>query len=139
MFWCQFAGFTTILFAGTSLLSFTIMAVERYLHIVRNKVLTSTSVVVVLCCVWIWCLFFASFPLITRSYNVAQSSGIYCIADATVDSFSTKFYGVMCGGTVLFGMMFTAASYYFVYQKALNGYFRMCRFFVWNLICLISY
>ncbi|KAI9144286.1 hypothetical protein BKA69DRAFT_1056698 [Paraphysoderma sedebokerense] len=124
MAWCQFDGFINIAFAGTSLLSLTVMSAERYFHIVRNKFLTAKQIIILLCCCWIWCLFFASFPFITQTYNVVQSSGIYCLGDATVDSFPTKFYGVICGGTVLFGMIFTATSYYLIYKKAIKDGFK---------------
>ncbi|KAI9144281.1 hypothetical protein BKA69DRAFT_1056665 [Paraphysoderma sedebokerense] len=125
--WCQFNGFVNVLFAGTSLLSLTVMAGERYLRIVGNKIITSKQIVIAFCSCWLWCSVIASIPFITQTYNVPQSSGFYCLGDATLDSFPTKVFGVLCGSTIIIGMVFAATSYYLIYHKSMKDGFK------WNL------
>ncbi|KAI9137258.1 hypothetical protein BKA69DRAFT_1128378 [Paraphysoderma sedebokerense] len=124
VFWCQFNGFTLSLFTGASVSSFTFMAVERYLTIVRSQKLSQNSVIGTLCVCWLIGLSFASIPILTSMFFMPMPSEVYCLGDFRQSSTFHRLYSLGCTVVLTFTIVPTALSYYLIYRTAKNDGFR---------------
>ncbi|KAI9142437.1 hypothetical protein BKA69DRAFT_1068328 [Paraphysoderma sedebokerense] len=122
--WCQLDGIINVSLIGASLLTFTVISVERYLQIVRGKPATASELTILLSLVWIFCLFLSFTPIITRNYCVPQSIHFYCLGDFTKRTPSHLAYSLGCLFVVVVSGVTLTTMYYKIYQKAIRDGFK---------------
>ncbi|KAI9145261.1 hypothetical protein BKA69DRAFT_1050324 [Paraphysoderma sedebokerense] len=116
---CQYNGVVTVLCLATSGLSSVLMALERYLQVVRSKSFTLLQMTAFLAVIWSLTLFLALFPIIVKTYHVPESSLVYCFPDrrgTTVFHYLFSVTGFIC---IIFATSSVTLAYTLIYKEAI--------------------
>ncbi|KAI9138220.1 hypothetical protein BKA69DRAFT_1092830 [Paraphysoderma sedebokerense] len=134
MTWCQVNGFTNVFFAGQSVLSCALLAVERYFLIVHYHSITRRQVFLFSLGIWFSSTAVALIPIIFKTNNYPKISGIYCLSDNTSQFVFNRVYAIGCLTILLTGMIFLSLSYLLLYKKATKIGFKWVSVVSINLI-----
>ncbi|KAI9137426.1 hypothetical protein BKA69DRAFT_1098154 [Paraphysoderma sedebokerense] len=116
-YWCQFSGVFCCI-TGASALSFWVMGVERYSHIVLQKSFKQAHILFLLALCWIFSLFLAFFPIIYKTYHVPQPAPVYCFPDfagRTPLHFVVSIASIIA---IISVIGINCVSYYLIYRNA---------------------
>ncbi|KAI9140618.1 hypothetical protein BKA69DRAFT_1078899 [Paraphysoderma sedebokerense] len=102
--WCRFDAIINVLFAGASLMSLSVIALERYLLIVRSKRLSKNCVVTTLALAWVMCALTSVYPILRHVPVVPQSSETWCLGEVRKFGTSSAYTGYALG--VIIGVIF---------------------------------
>ncbi|KAM8960533.1 opsin-3-like [Pelodytes ibericus] len=75
---CEFDGFTKLLFGLVSVFTVTVLASERYIHVVNENVIDFSWSWRAITCIWIYSLVWASAPLIGWNRYTIEVHGLGC-------------------------------------------------------------
>ncbi|KAI9145262.1 hypothetical protein BKA69DRAFT_555332 [Paraphysoderma sedebokerense] len=116
---CQYNGIVTTACLATSGLSSVLMALERYLQVVRSKSFTLLQMTGFLVIIWSLTLFLAIFPVIVKTYHVPDSSSVYCFPDrrgTTLFHYLFSITGFIC---IVFATSSVTLAYTLIYKEAI--------------------
>lgn len=117
--WCRFDAIINVLFAGASLMSLSVIALERYLLIVRSKRLSKNCVVTTLALAWVMCALTSVYPILRHVPVVPQSSETWCLGEVrkfgTSSAYTGYALGVIIG--VIFAFFFIIIAYLQIWRR----------------------
>ncbi|KAI9144993.1 hypothetical protein BKA69DRAFT_650931 [Paraphysoderma sedebokerense] len=124
MLWCQYHGFVNVCFAGSSIMSLALLSFERYRCIVKGRRMSRSKVGLIVLGIWLLSITLGSLPFITRTYQVPQAAGIYCLGDFRLTTLPHRVYAVGCIAVVLISISVCALSNFSICRKIKSDSFR---------------
>ncbi|KAI9140163.1 hypothetical protein BKA69DRAFT_1125898 [Paraphysoderma sedebokerense] len=114
---CLIDGILTVLLSAISILTFFIIALDRYLIIVRNQTLSVKRMLKMLAPTWFLSVVFAIFPIFAGTRVLPRPAEVYCIHDTRPSTFPYRFFTIGCIFFMALAMLGTSFLYYMVYRK----------------------
>ena len=104
--WCQLNGFTNVTFLGTSLLSLTLISINRYFVIVKHskaKIFTWRNTLLFIFFAWLYSLILAVGPLAGWSKYTFSRAACFCLGAAVIRQGDISYisYTVVAIGTLV--------------------------------------
>ncbi|KAI9139175.1 hypothetical protein BKA69DRAFT_684947 [Paraphysoderma sedebokerense] len=123
-YWCQVNAFCLIMLITPSSLTYTVIAIERYLRIIHGRSLTKVEMSLMIFTTWIISAGLAIIPVVTGVYFIPQASKAYCLGDFTGQSFGHRAYAISSSILIFIAFAIVTFCYYSVYKKAIADGFK---------------